>query len=57
VANVGPLVKMFPSILKNRKRKEKTFTPHKKLLIHVHLDSWKESNNEKIYLIIPLEGL
>jgi len=57
VANVGPRVKMFSSILKKRKRKEKTFTPRKKLLIHVHLHSWKESNNEKIYLIIPLEGL
>jgi hypothetical protein len=29
VANVGSLVKMFPSIPEKSKRKEKTFDPHK----------------------------
>ncbi len=56
MANVGSLVKMFPSTLKKSKRKEKTFDPHKKLPVHVHLHSWKESNDEKNSLTIPLDG-
>jgi hypothetical protein len=47
---------MFPSTLKKSKRKEKTFDPHKKLPVHVHLHSWKESNDEKNSLTIPLDG-
>ncbi len=56
MANVGLLVKMFPSTPKKSKKMEKTFDPCKKLPIHVHLHSSKESNNKKNSLTIPLDG-
>jgi len=56
VANVGSLVKMLPLTPKKSKRKEKTFDPPKKLRIHVHLHSWKESNNKKNSLTILSDG-
>jgi hypothetical protein len=47
---------MLPLTPKKNKRKEKTFDPHKKLPIHVHLHSRKKSNNEKNSLTNPLDG-
>jgi hypothetical protein len=56
VANVGSLVKLFPLTPKKSKRKEKFFDPCKKLHVHVHLHSWKISNDEKNSLTTPLDG-
>lgn len=53
-ANVGSLIKKPFATPKKNKGKEKVPDPNEKPLVHVHLHSFKESNNEGDFLHVPL---
>jgi hypothetical protein len=41
---------------KKNKRKEKALDPSKEFLVHVDLHSFKKSNDENDFLIVPFNG-